>query len=61
MYKNFHAVRYEAQKNGMEIHPGKLFGSCVEKGSELPDDDVRKKYKYRVVFQGNRVVDQNLD
>ena len=31
------------------------------KGSELPDGDERNKYKYRVVFQGNRVVDQNMD
>ena len=61
MYKHFHAVRYEAQKNGVEIHLGKLFGICVEKGSELSGDDVRKKYKYGVVFQGNRVVDQNMD
>ena len=51
----------DAKKNGREIHIGKLFGLCVEKGSELPDDDPRKKYKYRVVFQGNRVVDQNMD
>ena len=43
------------------FHLGALFGICVEKGSELPDGDPRKKYKYRVVFQGNRVVDQNMD
>ena len=61
IYKNFNAVRYEAQRNGAVIHLGKLFGICVQKGSELPDDDPRKKYKYRVVFQGNRVVDQNMD
>ena len=42
MYKQINAVRYEAQKNGTEIHLGKLFGICVEKGSELPDDDIRK-------------------
>ena len=39
----------------------KRFGLCVEKGSELRGDDERKKYKYRVVFQGNKVVDQNLN
>ena len=38
-----------------------MFGICVENGSELEDGDPRKKYKYRVVFQGNRVVDQNMD
>ena len=52
---------YEAKSAGKYIHIGKLLGLCVEKGSELPDGDERKKYKYRVVFQGNRVVDQNMD
>ena len=61
LFKNYNNVRYEAQRLGKDIHIGKLFGLCVEKGSELPDDDIRKKYKYRVVFQGNRVVDQNMD
>ena len=61
LYKNYHQVMYEAKIAGKYIHIGKLFGLCVEKGSELPDGDVRKKYKYRVVFQGNRVFDQNLD
>ena len=54
-------VQYEAQRAGKDIHMGQLFGICTEKGSELPDGDERKKYKYRVVFQGNRVVDQNMD
>lgn len=27
----------------------------------MEDDDPRKKYKHRVVFQGKRVVDQNMD
>ena len=52
---------HEAKHAGKYIHIGKLFGICVEKGSELPDGDERKKYKYRVVFQGNRVIDQNMD
>lgn len=60
-FKNYHQVMYEAKNAGKYIHIGKLFGLCVEKGSELPDGDERKKYKYRVVFQGNRVVDQNMD
>ena len=34
---------------------------ALEKGSELPDGNERKKYKYRVVLQGNRVIDQNMD
>ena len=46
---------------------GRLFGIMVEKGSELPlydaqgNRDPRRKYKYRVVFQGNRVVNQNWE
>ena len=45
---------------------GRLFGIMVEKGSELKSflaDGVTrnplKKYKYRVVFQGNRVINQD--
>ena len=60
-FKNYHQVTYEAKNAGKYIHIRKLFGICVEKGSELPDGDERKKYKYRGVFQGNRVVDQNMD
>ena len=59
--KGWDTVVWEAQMANKYIHIGKLFGICVEKGSELADDDERKKYKYRVVFQGNRVVDQNMN
>ena len=43
------------------IHMGRLFGLMVEKGAELPKNDPRRKFKYRVVFQGNRVVTQNWE
>ena len=43
-------VAREAASQGKEIHMGRLFGLCVQKGSELPDGDKRKKYKYRVFF-----------
>ena len=33
----------------------------VEKGSELENSDKRKKYKYRVVFQGNNVVNESWE
>ena len=39
----------------------RLFGIMVEKGSELQKGDPRRKYKYRVVFQGNRVINQNWE
>ena len=59
--KSWNQVASEARRSGKYIHLGKLLRICVEKGAELDDDDPRKKYKYRVVFQGNRVVDQNMD
>ena len=33
----------------------------VEKGSELAEGDPNRKFKYRVVFQGNNVVTQNWE
>jgi hypothetical protein len=36
---------------------GYLFGMCVEKNAEL--DASLRKFKGRVVFQGNRAYDQN--
>ena len=59
--KSWNQVAAEARASGKYVHLGRLFGLCVEKGSELADDDPRKKYKYRVVFQGNKVVDQNMN
>ena len=60
------AVSREARKRkekdpNYTIHMGRLFGLCVQKGAELPDGDKRKKFKYRVVFQGNQVVTQNWE
>ena len=52
-------VRRDADNNGYECHLGYIFDLCVQKNSELADGDPRKKYKGRVVFQGNRVVNQN--
>lgn len=56
--KSWSQVAYEARSQHKDIHLEKLFGISVEKGSELPVDDERRKYKHGVVFQGNRVVDQ---
>ena len=44
-----------------EIHFGYLFVIMVKKGSEFPPGDARRYFKYRVVFQGNSVHDQNWD
>ena len=54
-------VMHDARRKGGITHLGRLFGICVEKGSELAVGDPRRKYKYRVVFQGNNVVDQNWE
>ena len=54
-------VASEARKQNKEIQFGYLFGICVEKNAELPDGHANRKFKGRVVFQGNRVVNQNWE
>ena len=49
----------EARDRKETIHFGRVFGIMVVKNSELPVDDERRKYKYRLVFQGDRAVDQS--
>eukprot|EP00972_Heterocapsa_arctica_P086558 12759454-Heterocapsa_arctica.AAC.1 len=34
---------------------------CVEKNSELPEGHPKRKFTGRVVFQGNRVTNQNWE
>ncbi len=36
-----------------------MFGFIVIKGDEFPEGDPRRKWKYRIVFQGNNVKDQD--
>ena len=50
-------VRSEAKRGGYIVHMGYIFGICVEKNAEL--EPSLRKFKGRVVFQGNRVYDQN--
>ena len=52
-------VRAEAGRGGYTFHLGYLFGICVENNSELAEH--LRKYKGRVVFQGNQVYDQNYN
>ena len=47
--------------NGQKYHVGRIFDIIVEKGSELPEGDPGRKFKGRVVFQGNNVWDENYD
>ena len=53
-------VAAEARAAGTDARAnlGYLFGICVEKNSEQPKGHPSRKYKGRVVFQGNRVFDQ---
>ena len=59
--REWHEVSAEAKEQNVEAHFGYLFGIMVEKGSEYPKGDPRRYFKYRVVFQGNRVKDQNYE
>ncbi|MCP4191077.1 MAG: hypothetical protein GY768_10670, partial [Planctomycetaceae bacterium] len=52
-------VAAEARRLGIEVHMGYLFGICVEKNCELPVGHPSRKFKGRVVFQGNRVKNQD--
>ena len=55
--------RYEvsarARKAGIKAHLGRVFGICVEKGSELQAGNPGRKCKGRFVFQGNLVKDES--
>ena len=57
--RDWYEVAREAQRAGKKLHMGRLFGLCVEKGSELPEGDERMKIKYRVVFGGDNAIDQS--
>ncbi|MFM7982676.1 MAG: hypothetical protein ACKPKO_25475, partial [Candidatus Fonsibacter sp.] len=48
-------VRYAAKKQCYDVHSGHLGSVCVEKNVEM--DAQYRKYKSRVVFLGNAVVD----
>ena len=49
-------VSAEARRTGAKAHVGRICEICVEKGSELPYGDPGRKFKGRVVFQGNEVL-----
>ncbi len=50
-------VAREGRERGETIHMARIFGIMVLKNAEL--EEKLQKYKYRVVFQGNNVVDAN--
>ena len=51
----------EARQNNVKAHVGRIFEIRVEKNSESSPDNPARKYKGRVVFQGNNVFDENWD
>ena len=54
-------VANDARRNDSKTHVGRIFEICVEKNSELAPDNPARKFKGRVVFQGNQVKDENWD
>ena len=59
--REWNEIGKTAREKNQKVHLAMLFGFCVLKGAELESGDPRQKYKYRVVFQGNRVVDENWE
>ena len=51
----------EAKGRSEKVHVGKIFETCVEKGSELQKGNPLRKFKGRTVFQGNNVKDENAE
>ena len=49
------SVSSDARKADEKAHVGRIFEICVEKGSELSLGNPERKFKGRVVFQGNNV------
>ena len=54
-------IAAEARRNNTTVHLGRLFCICTEQGSELAKGDPNRKFKGRVVVQGNNFRDQNWD
>ena len=61
LVEEMHVVKARARRRNATMHFGKIFGICVEKGSELPVGVKNRKFKGRYVFQGNDVRDQNWE
>jgi hypothetical protein len=59
--KNWKEAIHHARNTKNSIHLGRMFGIMVEKNHELKVDDPARQFKYRVVFQGNNVFDQDYE
>ena len=49
------------KRSGTTVQFGRVHGICVEKNAELPEGHPNRKFKGRVVFLGNRVVNQDYE
>ena len=56
--RDWYEVRREARDKRFDVRLGHLAGIYVEKNSEMEAE--HRKYKGRVIFLGNSVVDQYL-
>ncbi|MDE0839722.1 MAG: hypothetical protein OSB41_11810, partial [Kiritimatiellae bacterium] len=59
--KSWDEVRADFAARNEEVHVGRLFAIIVEKNAELEPGNPLRKFKGRVVFQGNEVKDQNYE
>ena len=60
-YEEWDVVKARAKKAHTRVHMGMVFQICVEKDSETEKPEKDRKYKGRVVFRGNDMVDENWD
>jgi hypothetical protein len=51
-------VEAHAERHGVKIRMGMVFQICVEKDSEAEKEEWLRKWKGRVVFRGNDVVEE---
>jgi len=52
-------VEEEARQKGTVVHLAQIFAICHENNAELPEGHPSRKFKGRVVFQGNQFRDQD--
>jgi hypothetical protein len=61
LVEEWDVVKARAKKARIRVHMGMVFQICAEKDSETEKPEEDRKYKGRVVFRGNDVVNENWD
>jgi hypothetical protein len=61
LFEEWDAVKLRAKKSHTRVHVGMVFQICVEEDSGTEKPEHLRKYKGRVVFRSNDVVDENWD